>query len=77
MRTYRAYVEMTFEPDEHGFLSWEYNYGSTLEELREDGYEPRTEEELHRLFQNELWEYILNNVKYQDVQVNAVQVEQL
>lgn len=77
MRTYRAFVEMEFEPDENGYLEWEYNYGATLEELEEEGERPRTEEELHRLFQNELWEYILENVKYSDVQVNAVQVEEI
>ncbi len=77
MRTYRAFVEMEFEPDEHGFLEWESEYGLTLEELKEEGYEPRTEDEMTKLFQNELWEYILQNIKYQDVQVNAVQVEQV
>ncbi len=77
MRTYRAFVEMEFEPDENGYLEWESEYGLTLEELKEEGYEPRTEDEMTKLFQNELWEYILQNIKYQDVQVNAVQVEQV
>jgi hypothetical protein len=68
---------MEFEPDENGYLEWESNYGLTVDQLAEEGEEPRTEDEMVKLFQNELWEYILENVKYSDIQVNAVQVEQL
>ena len=78
MKTYRAYIEMTFEPDENGYLEWEDEYGLTPEEMLEE-YEskPRTEEQIKEFFAEELWEYILNNIKYSDVTVDAVQVEQL
>ena len=76
-KTYRAFVEMEFEPDEHGYLEWESEYGLTLEELKEEGYEPRTEEQMERFFRDELWDYILQNIKYHDVQVDAVKVEQV
>ena len=78
MKTYRAYIEMTFEPDENGYLEWEDEYGLTPEEMLEE-YEskPRTEEQMKEFFAEELWEYILNNIKYSDVTVDAVQVEQL
>ena len=69
MKTYRAYVEMTFEPDENGYLEWE-DYDPEYDT-------PRTEEQMTQLFREELWEYILNNIKYSDVTVDAVQVEQL
>ena len=77
MATYRAYVEMEFEPDENGFLEWEDGYGLTPEELAEEEITPRTEEQMLRFFADELWEYILNNIKYHDVTVDAVQVEQV
>ena len=77
MKTYRAYVEMTFEPDENGYLEWEDEYGLTIEELAEEELKPRTEEQMISLFREELWEYIFNNIKYSDVTVDAVQVEQL
>jgi hypothetical protein len=69
MKTYRAYVEMEFEPDENGYLEWE-NY-----DPEEDT--PRTEEQMKRFFADELWDYILQNIKYHDVQVDVVKVEQL
>ena len=77
MATYRAYVEMQFEPDENGFIEWEDGYGLTPEELAEEEITPRTEEQMLRFFADELWEYILNNIKYHDVTVDAVQVEQV
>ena len=69
MATYRAFVEMEFEPDENGYLEWE-NY-----DPEEDT--PRTEEQMKRFFADELWDYILQNIKYHDVQVDAVQVEKV
>ena len=77
MATYRAYVEMEFEPDENGFLEWEDGYGLTPEELAEEEITPRTEDQMKRFFADELWEYILNNIKYSDVTVDAVKVEQV
>lgn len=78
MGTYRAFVEMTFEPDEHGYLEWEDEYGLTPEEMLEEyDSKPRTEEQIKRFFADELWDYILNNIKYHDVNVDAVKVEQL
>ncbi len=68
-KTYRAYVEMEFEPDENGYLEWE-NYDPEYDT-------PRTEEQMERLFRDELWEYILQNIKYHDVQVDVVKVEQV
>jgi len=38
MRTYRAFVEMEFEPDENGYLEWE-NYDPEYDT-------PRTEEQI-------------------------------
>ena len=77
MKTYRSYIEMTFEPDENGYLEWEDEYGLTPEELAEEELKPRTEEQMIQLFREELWEYIFNNIKYSDVTVDGVQVEQL
>jgi hypothetical protein len=77
-KTYRAYVEMEFEPDENGYLEWESEHGLTPEEMLEEyDSKPRTEEQMDRFFRDELWEYILQNIKYHDVQVDAVKVEQL
>jgi hypothetical protein len=45
--------------------------------LEEYDSKPRTEEQIKRFFADELWDYILNNIKYHDVQVDAVQVEQV
>lgn len=67
MKTYRAYVEMTFEPDENGYLEWE-DYDPEYDT-------PRTEEQMTQLFREELWEYILNNIKYSDVTVDTIVVE--
>jgi hypothetical protein len=72
MRTYRAFIEMEFEPDEHGYLEWESEYGLTIEELKEEGYEPRTEDEMKALFHNELWEYLTNNLDYHSIYVEQV-----
>jgi hypothetical protein len=72
MGTYRASVSMTWEPDENGYLDWEDEYGLTLEELAEEGEKPRTEEELRTFLAGELWEYLLNNLEY-----DAIDVEQL
>jgi hypothetical protein len=71
-KTYRAFVEMTFEPDEHGYLEWEEEYGCTLEELEEMGEKPRTKEEAMAFFKDELWEYLSSNLDYY-----AVGVEEL
>lgn len=30
MRTYRAFIEMEFEPDEHGYLEWKASMGLPL-----------------------------------------------
>jgi len=72
MISYRASVSMTWEPDEHGYLDWEDEYGLTLEELEEQGDRPRTEIELKTFLAGELWEYLLNNLEY-----DAIDVEQL
>ena len=72
MRTYRAFIEMEFEPDEHGYLEWESEYGLTLEELKEEGYEPRTEDQMKRFFADELWEYLMNNLDYDAIYVEEV-----
>lgn len=72
MRTYRAFIEMEFEPDEHGYLEWESEYGLTLEELKEEGYEPRTEDEMKRFFHSELWEYLTSNLDYHSIYVEEV-----
>jgi hypothetical protein len=78
MRTYRAFVEMEFEPDENGYLEWEDEYGLTPEEMLEEyDSKPRTEEQIKRFFADELWDYILNNIKYHDVNVDAVKVEEV
>jgi hypothetical protein len=72
MKTYRASVSMTWEPDEHGYLEWEEEYGLTLEELAEEDQRPRTELELKTFLAGELWEYLLNNLDY-----DAIDVEEL
>ncbi len=78
MKTYRAFIEMEFEPDENGYLEWESEYGLTPEEMLEEyDSKPRTEEQIKRFLAEELWDYTLNNIAYHDVQVDAVQVEQV
>lgn len=77
MTIYRAFIEMTFEPDENGYLEWEDYYGLSLEELAEEGGKPRTEKQMKELFANELWEYILGNIKNSNIQVDAAQIEQV
>jgi hypothetical protein len=72
MKTYRAFIDMTFEPDENGYLEWESEYGLTPEELKEEGYEPRTEEQIKRFFADELWEYLMNNLDYDAIYVEEV-----
>ena len=70
MTTYRAFIEMTFEPDENGYLEWESEYGLTPEEMLEDyGSKPRTEEEIKRFFADELWEYMTSNLDYHAIYV--------
>lgn len=59
MPKYRAFIEMTFEPDEHGYLEWEDEYGLTLAEIVEEcESKPRTQEEMKEFFANELYEYV-------------------
>jgi hypothetical protein len=72
MKTYRAFIEMEFEPDENGYLEWESEYGLTIEELKEEGYEPRTEDEMKAFFHNELWEYLTSNLDYHSIYVEEV-----
>ena len=69
MATYRAFIEMTFEPDENGYLEWEYAYDHDAEALKEEGYEPRTEEQMKRFFADELWEYLTSNLDYHAIYV--------
>jgi hypothetical protein len=71
-KTYRAFVDMTFEPDENGYLEWEGGYDLDPEALAEEGYEPRTEEEMKRFFADELWEYLMNNLEYEAIYVEEV-----
>ena len=73
MAIYRAYVEMTFEPDENGYLEWEGGYDLDPEALKEEGYEPRTEDKMKRFFADELWEYILENMSYDSIYVDKVE----
>lgn len=73
MATYRAFIEMNFEPDENGYLEWEYAYDMDAEALKEEGYEPRTEEQMKRFFADELWEYITQNAEYDAITVEAVE----
>jgi hypothetical protein len=73
MKTYRAFIEMEFEPDENGYLEWEDEYGLTPEEmLEEHDSKPRTEDQIKRFFADELWEYLLTNLDY-----HAIDVEEL
>jgi hypothetical protein len=72
MKTYRAYIEMTFEPNENGYLEWESNYDLTVEELAEEGEKPRTKEEMLRFFADELWEYLMENLSYDAITVEEV-----
>jgi transposase len=73
MRTYRAFIEMEFEPDENGYLEWEDEYGLTPEEMLEEyDSKPRTEEEMKALFHNELWEYLTSNLDYHSIYVEQV-----
>ena len=49
--------QMTFEPDENGYLEWEDEYGPTPEEMLEEyDSKPRTHEEMERFFADELYE---------------------
>ena len=73
MATYRAFIEMNFEPDENGYLEWEYAYDMDAEALKEEGYEPRTEEQMKRFFADELWEYITQNAEYDAITVERVE----
>lgn len=73
MAVYRAYIEMTFEPDENGFLEWEGGYDLDPEALKEEGYEPRTEDEMKALFHDELWEYLTNNLDYHSIYVDKIE----
>ena len=72
MPKYRAYIQMTFEPDENGYLEWEYAYDMDADALKEEGYEPRTEEQMKRFFADELWEYLMNNIEYDAITVEQV-----
>ena len=73
MKTYKAFVEMTFEPDENGYLEWEDEYGLTAEEILEEyDAKPRTEEEIKRFFANELWDYLTQNLEYDAIGVQEV-----
>ena len=73
MATYKAFVEMTFEPDENGFLEWEYAYDMDADALKEEGYEPRTEEQMKRFFADELWEYLTSNMDYSAIYVERTE----
>lgn len=73
MATYKAFIEMTFEPDENGFLEWEYAYDMDAEALKEEGYEPRTEEQMKRFFADELWEYLTSNMDYSAIDVERIE----
>lgn len=73
MATYRAFIEMTFEPDENGYLEWEYAYDLDAQGLEDEGYKPRTEEEMQRFFADELWEYIIQNAEYDAITVERVE----
>ena len=73
MANYRAFIEMNFEPDENGFLEWEYAYDMDADALKEEGYEPRTEEQMKRFFADELQEYLMNNIEYDAITVERVE----
>ncbi len=73
MRTYRAFIEMNFEPDENGYLEWEDEYGLTPEEMLEEyDSKPRTEDQIKRFFADELWDYLLTNLEYDAIDVEEV-----
>lgn len=61
MATYRAFIEMTFEPDENGYLEWE-NYDPEFDE-------PRTEEQMKEFFAEELWEWFRNGIEFDAIYV--------
>jgi hypothetical protein len=71
-KTYRAFIEMTFEPNENGYLEWESSWDLTAEELEEEGEKPRTKEEMLRFFADELWEYLMENLSYDAITVEEV-----
>lgn len=58
MAKYRAFIEMNFEPDENGYLEWEYAYDLDAQGLEEEDYKPRTEEEMKTRFADELYEFL-------------------
>lgn len=74
MAVYKAFVEMTFEPDENGYLEWEDEYGLSPEEMEENYFsKPRTEEEMKRFFADELYSYItLLDFKRHNINVEQV-----
>lgn len=73
MPNYRAFIEMNFEPDKNGYLEWEYPYEMTDAEMEEEGYKPRTQEEMERFFAEELWEYILQNAEFDSICVERTE----
>ena len=73
MTKYRASIQMEFEPDKNGYLEWEYAYEMTDAELEEEGYKPRTQEEMERFFADELWEYILENAEFDSIYVEKLE----
>lgn len=64
MATYRAFIEMTFEPDENGYLEWE-----TFEPEFD---KPKTQDEMLRFFQQEIYDYVND---YSIDLWNAIRVE--
>ncbi len=75
-KTYRAFIDMTFEPDENGYLEWEDEYGLTPEEMEEEHYtKPRTVEEMKKSFAHELYEYLVNNLSFDAIYVEEVKGE--
>lgn len=66
MATYRAFIEMTFEPDENGYLEWEV--------FEEEYDKPRTEDEMLRFFQQEIYDYVSD---YSIDLWNAIRVERI
>lgn len=73
MTIYRAYVGMTFEPDENGYLEYEDEYGLTAEEiLRDFDSKPRTEAEMKTFFADQLWEFIVDYCEYRSIRVEEV-----
>jgi hypothetical protein len=75
-KAYKASISMTFEPDENGYLDWEDEYGLTPEEMEEEHYtKPRTEAEMRKFFAHELYEYLVNNLRFDDIYVDEVTEE--